>query len=182
VPSNDSSRPYVAITGDTHGGAQVSTYREYLDPQYREAFDEWRSAYKNPSKKHLGKKKVKNWDTAVRQADLEGDGVIAEVIFPNTVPPFYDKAFHVSPPPGPEQYERWRAGTRAHNRWMAEFCQELPGRRAGIGLIHLNDIDDAIEDVKWIAELGLSGGVLLPLPAPDDIHLKPLYSPEYDRL
>ena len=179
---DDSSRPYVTITGDTHGGAQIDAYREYLDPQYRGAFDEWRASYKNPSKKHLGKKKVKNWDTAVRRADLEGDGVIAEVIFPNTVPPFYGKAFHVSPPPKPEQYELWRAGTRAHNRWLAEFCQELPGRRAGIGLFHLNDIDDAIEDVKWIAELGLRGGVLLPLPAPDDIHLKPLYAPEYDRL
>ena len=58
--------------------------------------------------------------------------MIAEVNFPNTVPPFYNKAFHVSPPPKPEQYERWRAGSRAHNRWLADFCAELPGRRAGI--------------------------------------------------
>ena len=108
-----------------------------------------RSAYRNPSKKHIGGKKTKNWDSADPQhADLESDGVVAEVIFPNTVPPFYEKAFHVSPPPKPEQYERWRAGTRAHNRWLAEFCAEEPKRRAGIGLIHLNDVDDAIEDVQ----------------------------------
>ena len=112
----------------------------------------------------------------------DGDGVVAEVIFPNTVPPFYGKAFHVSPPPRPEQYRRWRAGTRAHNRWLADFCAEAPGVRAGIGLIHLNDVDDAIEDVAWIAEHGLRGGVLLPLPAPDDAHLEPLNSPHYDRL
>ena len=71
----------------------------------------------------------------------------------------------------PEQYERWLAGTRAHNRWLADFCAEEPQRRAGIGLIHLNDVDDAIEDVQWIAEHGLRGGVLLPLPALDDVHL-----------
>ncbi|TMA33465.1 MAG: amidohydrolase, partial [Deltaproteobacteria bacterium] len=124
-------------------------YREYLDPAYRADFDAWRGQYRNPSKKLLGNKKTKNWDSAERRADLESDGVIAEVIFPNTVPPFYDKAYHVSPLAKPEQYERWLAGTRAHNRWLADFCAEEPLRRAGIGLIHLNDVDDAIEDVKW---------------------------------
>ena len=34
------------------------------------------------------------------------------------------------------------AGARAHNRWLAEFCAEQPKKRAGIGLIHLNDVDD----------------------------------------
>jgi hypothetical protein len=133
-------------------------YRDYLDPRWRAEFDAWRGAYKNPSKKLLGTKKTKNWDSAERRADLESDGVVAEVIFPNTVPPFYDKAYHVSPLARPEQYPRWLAGTRAHNRWLADFCAEEPQRRAGIGLIHLNDVDDAIEDVKWIAEHGLRGG------------------------
>ena len=178
----DAERPYVTITADTHAGASIDMYREYLDPAYRDDFDAWRGAYRNPSKKHIGGKKTKNWDSAERARDLAGDGVVAEVIFPNTVPPFYGKAFHVSPPPKPDQYERWRAGTRAHNRWLAEFCAEEPERRAGIGLIHLNDVDDAIEDVKWIAENGLRGGVLLPLPALDDAHLRPLTSPDYDRL
>ena len=180
--SNQIDRPYVTITADTHAGAAVDTYREYLDPQYREDFDAWRSAYRNPSKKHIGGKKTKNWNSAERAADLEGDGVVAEVLFPNTVPPFYDKAFHISAPPSPEQYERWRAGTRAHNRWLADFCAEEPLRRAGIGLIHLNDVDDAIEDVIWIAEHGLRGGALLPLPSPSEVHLKPLYDSQYDRL
>jgi predicted TIM-barrel fold metal-dependent hydrolase len=174
--------PYITITADTHAGASIDMYREYLDPSFREDFDAWRGAYRNPSKKHLGTKKTKNWDSAERSADLAGDGVVAEVIFPNTVPPFYDKAFHIAPAPKPEQYERWRAGTRAHNRWLAEFCAEEPERRAGIGLIHLNDVDDAIEDISFIAEHGLRGGVLLPLPAIDDVHLKPLTSPDFERL
>jgi len=180
-PSN-AARPYVVITGDTHAGAPIEGYREYLDPGWRAEFDEWRAAYRNPSKKHIGHKKSKNWDSAERMADLQSDGVVAEVVFPNTVPPFYDNAFHISAPPKPQQYERWLAGIRAHNRWLADFCAEAPERRAGIGLIHLNDVDDAIEDVQWIARHGLRGGVLLPLPAPDDVHLAPLYSPSYDRL
>ena len=78
-------------------------------------------------------------------------------------------------------YPRYRAGMRAHNRWLVDFCAEAPERRAGIGLIHLNDIDDAIEDVRWIAEQGLRGGVLIPQPPDDMKHLKPLYDPAYDR-
>jgi predicted TIM-barrel fold metal-dependent hydrolase len=177
-----SDSTYVVITGDTHAGAPIDAYRAYLEARWQGEFDAWRGAYRNPSKGHLGGKKTKSWDSAERLADLERDGVVAEVLFPNTVPPFYDRAFHVSPPPTPAQYERWQAGIRAHNRWLAEFCQEAPERRAGIGLIHLNDIDAAVEDVEWIAKHGLRGGVLLPLPSPSDVHLPPLTSPAYDRL
>jgi len=182
VTASPPERPYVAITGDTHAGAAIDMYRDYLDPSWRDDFDAWRGAYRNPSKKLLGAKKTKNWDSAERCADLESDGVVAEVIFPNTVPPFYEKAYHVSPLPRPDQYPRWLAGTRAHNRWLADFCAEEPLRRAGIGLIQLNDLDDAIEDVRWIAEHGLRGGVLLPLPALDDVHLAQLDDPAYERL
>jgi predicted TIM-barrel fold metal-dependent hydrolase len=176
------SAPYVCITADTHAGASLDTYGTYLEPRYRDDFEAWRGRYRNPHKKHLGGKKTKNWDSAERLADLEADGVVGEVIFPNTVPPFYAKAFHISPPARPEEYEHALAGTRAHNRWLADFCREAPGRRAGIGLIHLNDIDDAIEDVKWIAAHGLRGGVLLPLPSPAEHWLAPLNHPDYDRL
>jgi predicted TIM-barrel fold metal-dependent hydrolase len=178
----DSGRPYITITADTHAGAAIDAYRAYLDPGYRDDFDAWRGSYRNPAKKHVGSKKTKNWDSAERRADLEGDGVVGEVIFPNTVPPFYEQAFHISAPPSPEGYDRARAGTQAHNRWLAEFCAEEPSRRAGIGLIHLNDIDHAIEDVQWIAEHGLRGGVLLPLPSPSEAHLRPLNHADYDRL
>jgi predicted TIM-barrel fold metal-dependent hydrolase len=176
------SSPYVCITGDTHAGASIDTYGGYLDPAYREDFAAWRGAYRNPSKKHIGSKKTKNWDSAERLADLLSDGVVGEVLFPNTVTPFYAKAFHIAPPVRPEEYAHALAGTRAHNRWLADFCAESPARRAGIGLIHLNDIDDAIEDVKWIAEHGLRGGVLIPLASPAEHWIQPLNHPDYDRL
>jgi predicted TIM-barrel fold metal-dependent hydrolase len=176
------SDPYITITADTLAGASIEGYRDYLEASERADFDAWRGGYASSSKKHLGGKKTKNWDSAERRGDLESDGVVGEVIFPNTVPPFYDTAFHIAPPPSPAQYPHWRAGARAHNRWLAEFCAEEPKRRAGIGLIHLNDIDHAIEDVTWIANNGLRGGVLLPLPSPSDVHLKPLNHPGYDRL
>lgn len=182
MDSERSSVPYVCITADTHAGASIDAYREYLDPDQRLAFDQWRGGYKNPSRKRVAGRKTKNWDSAERLRDLFGDGVVGEVIFPNTVPPFYRTAFHIAPPPAPEDYQRARAGIRAHNRWLADFCRESPARRAGIGLIHLNDIDDAMEDVRWIAENGLRGGILLPLPSPAEHWLRPLNHPDYDRL
>ena len=176
------SDPYVVITADTHAGASIDAYREYLDPDYRERFDDWRGSYKNPSRKHVGSKKEKNWNSDLRVSDLEADGVVGEVLFPNTVPPFYDAAFHISAPPTNDQYELALAGTRAHNRWLAEFCAEAPERRAGIGLIQLNDLDDTLDDIAFIADNGLRGGVLLPLPAPSDTDLAPLNDPKYDRI
>jgi predicted TIM-barrel fold metal-dependent hydrolase len=182
MPTIQDPSPYICITADTHAGAAIDVYAEYLDPKYKQAFADWRGAYRNPSKKHLSSKKTKNWDSAERLSDLKNDGVVGEIIFPNTVPPFYRKAFHISGPPRPEDYEHALAGIRTHNRWLADFCRESPKERAGIGLIHLNDIDDAIEDVKWIAENGLRGGVLLPLPSPAETWIKPLNHPDYDRL
>ena len=39
--SPPSSIPYVTITADTHAGAAIDAYREYLDPKERSDFDEW---------------------------------------------------------------------------------------------------------------------------------------------
>jgi predicted TIM-barrel fold metal-dependent hydrolase len=182
MSAKKSEKPYTLISADCHAGASVEGYRDYLDPKYREAFDAWRKGYRNPQKEHLGGKKTKNWDSDERVRDLEVEGVVAEVVFPNTVPPFYPTAFHVSPPPSPRDYEHRLAGVRAHNRWLSEWCAKHPERRAGIGLILLNDLDDALEDVRWIAEHGLRGGILLP-GVPDDARpIPPLFAPDYDRL
>jgi predicted TIM-barrel fold metal-dependent hydrolase len=182
VSGPTSSRPYVTITADTHAGASLDVYRTYLDPKFLSEFDSWREAIRKGPIKKAGKRKTKNWDTAERWADMEADGVCAEVIFPNTITPFLDRAALIAPPPLPERFERELAGMRAHNRWLADWCKEEPVRRAGIGMILLNDVDEAIKDVEFIAKNGLRGGVLLPLPADDQKYVKPLYAPEYDRL
>ncbi len=176
------SDPYILITADTHAGGSHAQYREYLDPKYREAFDRWRGGYKNPSQEHYGKKKMRNWDLEIRTNDQNSQGVVGEVVFPNTVPPFYRKSIVTAQPPKPEDYEYALAGIRAHNRWLKDFCAEDPDRRAGIGLILPNDLDEAIKDIQFIAEAGLRGGVLLPLIPPDCGWLKPLYHPDWDRV
>ena len=121
----------------------------------------------NPSEEHYGAKKLRNWDLDIRTADQNSQGVVGEVVFPNTVPPFYNKSVVTAHPPSDAEYELYLAGIRAHNRWLVDFCGEDPDRRAGVGLILPNDLDEAVKDIEFIAESGLRGGVLLPTVPPD---------------
>jgi predicted TIM-barrel fold metal-dependent hydrolase len=173
---------YTIITADSHAGGSHAAYREYLDPKYREDFDAWRAQYRNPYKDLGDHRRFRNWDSEMRLAQQEADGTVAEVIFPNTVPPFFPGFVLFAPPPKPEDYEHRLAGIRAHNRWLVDFCAEYPHRRAGIGQIFLNDLDDAIEDVRFVKEHGLRGGILLPNVPPDCKWVRPLYDPFYDPL
>ncbi len=173
---------YTIISADCHAGGSHAAYREYLDAEFVEDFDAWRGRYKNPYKDLGDDRRLRNWDNEMRNSQQEADGVAAEVIFPNTVPPFFPSFVLFAKPPTAEEYRHRRAGVHAHNRWLVDFCAEFPERRAGVGQIFLNDVDDAIEDVRWIKEHGLRGGILLPNIPPDVKHVKPLYDPEYDRL
>ncbi len=176
-------RHYTIISADTHAGGSHAQYREYLDPAYVEDFDAWRDKYRNPYKDLKDTDlRMRNWDSERRWADQERDGVVAEVIFPNTIPPFFPSFVLFAPPASAEDYQHRLAGIRAHNRWCADFVAEYPERRAGIGQIFLNDIDDAIADVRWIKEHNLRGGLLIPNIPPDVKWIKPLNHPDYDPL
>jgi predicted TIM-barrel fold metal-dependent hydrolase len=172
---------YLLISADCHAGGSLEQYRAYLDPAYRDEFDAWRGQYSNPFRDLQGGGRTRNWDTERRLRDLEDDGVVGEVLFPNTVPPFFPTGAVIAPPPTAATFARRLAGIRAHNRWLADFCAAAPGRRAGIGQIFLNDVDEAVADVHTVKELGLTGGVLLP-GRPDDSEPAPLWDPVYDPL
>src|SRR3954452_12697843 len=173
---------YTIITADSHAGGSHAQYRDYLDPEFRDDFDAWRNKYRNPFKDLKDDRRQRNWETERRWNEQQSDGVVAEVLFPNTVPPFFPSFVLFAEPPKPEDYRHRLASIRAHNRWLVDFVNEAPHRSAGIGQIFVNDIDDAIEDAKWIKEHGLRGGVLLPNIPPDVKWVKPLYHPDYDRL
>lgn len=177
-----STERYTIISSDCHAGANHRTYREYLEPKYHEAFDAWRGEYSNPFRDLQGDTRTRNWDNERRISELEADGVVGEIVFPNTVPPFFPTGALIAKPPTAEEYELRLAGVRAHNRWLADWCAEHPERRAGIAQIFLNNIDDAVADAIWAKEHGLRGGILLPGVPPDVDHIKPLYDPVYDKL
>jgi predicted TIM-barrel fold metal-dependent hydrolase len=62
---------------------------------------------------------------------------------------------------------------------MADFCNDTPGRRAGLVQILMHDVDAAVKEIEWGKEAGLFGGVLLP-GIPPDSGLEPMISPTYE--
>jgi predicted TIM-barrel fold metal-dependent hydrolase len=179
--STSTDERYTIISADCHAGGNHAQYREYLEAKYHDEFDAWRGRYKNPFRDLQDDGRTRNWDDQRRISDLGADGVVAEVVFPNTVPPFFPTGIVVAPAPDASNYELRLAGIRAHNRWLRDFVAAHPERRAGLVQIFLNDVDDAVQHVRWGKENGLRG-VLLPGVSPDTPWIDPLFSPKYDPL
>ena len=170
---------YTIISSDCHAGGNMHQYREYLESEWHEEFDAWRGKYSNPFRDLQEDGRTRNWDNERRVSEMNADGVVGEIVFPNTVPPFFPTGALVAPPPNKKNYQKRLAGIRAHNRWLKDWCDEYPEQRAGLGQIFLNDVDEALKDIRWIKENGLRGGVLLP-GAPPDSEVEPLYSDTYN--
>lgn len=174
---------YVVISADGHAGADIPAYREYLPSSLHEQFEAWQAAFDNPYEDLKGPDGDRNWNSARRLAELEADGLVAEVLFPNTIPPFFPKTSLTAQPPAVTKDDaalRW-AGLQAHNRWLVDFCADAPGRRAGVLQITLHDIDASVAEVRWAHEAGLRGGILLP-GTPPGLGLPNLYDPYYEPL
>ena len=173
---------YTVVSADGHAGGDIADYRPYLASRWHDEFDAWAAEYVNPYADLIAPIAYRSWDSDRRLAETEADGIAAEVLFPNTVPPFFAEGNLVALPPTPEDYERRWAGVQAHNRWLADFCARTPGRRAGIVQVFANDIDDALAEVRWAAAtFDPFGGILLPS-IPPNSHLAPLWEDHYEPL
>ncbi len=183
----------IVISTDGHCGADLLEYKPYLEQRYHEAFDEWASGFHDAWADELDQDRPVdnrsgvasaasslNWDSQLRLDYIDGQGIAAEVLFPNTAPPFYPSGVFTSPAPrSREEYEARFAGLRAHNRWLADFCSEAPERRAGFAQVFLDDIDDAVAEVYWAKANGLRGVLL---PGDHVLKMVNLYYPQYDPL
>ena len=173
---------YTIVSSDGHAGADLLEYKPFLASRWHDDFDGWAGAYTNPFADLLAKTAYRNWDSAARLAEHDGAGVVAEVLFPNTVPPFFAQGNLIALPPTDAEYDRRWAGLQAHNRWLAQFCAGAPGRRGGIVQIFLNRVEDAVAEIRWAhANIDVFAGALLPAVAPNS-HLRPLWDPCYEPL
>ena len=141
---SDTIDRYTIISADGHAGGDILDYRPYLASRWHEDFDAWAATYENPFADLLAPIAYRSWDSDRRLAETESDGIAAEVLFPNTVPPFFTEGNLVALPPSDVDYEARWAGVQAHNRWLADFCRAVPGRRAGVIQVFANKIDDAL--------------------------------------
>jgi predicted TIM-barrel fold metal-dependent hydrolase len=181
APRWDSMDRYVVISADTHAGADLRDYREYLPSRLHEQFDAWADSYKSPFDDLVIATAKRNWDSEFRMAEVDADGVAGEVLFPNTVPPFFPTTANIAiklPHTREELDLRW-AGVQAHNRWMVDFCSLAPDRRRGLAQIFPHDVDAALAEIRWAVDQGCFGGVLVPAVSPSE-PVEPLFHTRYE--
>jgi predicted TIM-barrel fold metal-dependent hydrolase len=188
---------YLVVSSDGHAGLPPERYREYLDPQYRAAFDERIAAeikaredaefmmqirdFNSRWRAEVGDGLMGAWDSDSRIKVLDGDGVVAEVLYSDglterNAPPFNAGLCRV----GADPELQW-AGSRAHNRWMAEFCAQAPLRRIGMAVIPAFwDMEENLKEVRWAKENGLKGVVLPPVVDGIDNYNQPRFYPMWE--
>jgi predicted TIM-barrel fold metal-dependent hydrolase len=188
---------YLVISSDCHAGLPPEQYRDYLDPKYREIFDvalpiQIRETEKAAKKflvdeintewrKGIRQELTGAWDHDERNKVLDGDGIAGEVIFPDGItemnmPPF---GAGISLPTGdPINPELQWAGARAHNRWLAEFCQMSPERRAGVAITPICwDVEESLKEIHWAKRNGLRGILIPSLWGKQPAYHHPRYEP-----
>src|SRR3984957_6250024 len=183
--SNEGDTPmknYMVISADCHAGLPNEQYREWLDPEYREMFDQQLAA-REAMEAELVERGLRNeefaaeweeenaeglrggWDASRRDQELDADGVVGEVIFPDAdavtggaSAPFGAGLAASADVP----VNLLMAGARAHNRWLAELCNQSPHRRAGVAIVPIFDVEAAVTEIRRARESGLRGGILIP--------------------
>ncbi|WP_067682058.1 amidohydrolase family protein [Nocardia miyunensis] len=190
------------ISSDGHVAAHMGDYRPYLESRYHEDFDAFLIDYRkygvvttdstnimnrlDPDVAAEWQEKVTNtgrldasWDPARRVAELDREGIAAEVLFQEFATPFlmssptHAATLQVAQPTD----DQLSAGYRAYNRWVSDFCAYAPHRWAPMAAISLHDVDAAVTEIEAVKEMGFSGIALPALPGDD----RP-YQPQYDRV
>ncbi len=190
------TNPILMISADCHAGPKQEAYRQYLAKDVREEYDLWvaeaieqrarrKSLFEGKFlEKHMagaptGEGFSGAWDPEQRVRQLEDDGTVAEVIYPDSIVaggvPFGAgismKSKEIDP-------RLTLAGARAHNRWLKDLCDAHPGRRAGVAIIPIDDIDTALSEIAWARTAFNPGGVMLPAGVGElPLYFDPRYEP-----
>jgi predicted TIM-barrel fold metal-dependent hydrolase len=201
----DGVRPMSRVTlisSDGHVAARMADHRPYLESAYLEDFDAFLIEYAkhgvvtfdatnvaarlDPGAAAEWQKNVTDqgrldaaWNPERRLAELNREGIAAEVLFQEFATPFVMSSPTHAATAGlaPPTLDQLSAGYRAYNRWLADFRATAPERWVGMAAISFHDVDAAVDEIKAVKELGF-GGVAIPS-LPNDARL---YRPEYDKI
>lgn len=149
------------VSGDSHAGPSLGALRSYCPEAYLDAFDEFSTSAQVEEMRTVVQESGSLYlntsghdDPDARLADMDRDGIAAEVIFHNSFNgepmPFMDLGW-----PELDNSELAGVGFQIYNRWLADFCSTAPERLIGLAHIPLWDIDAAVNEVCWAADHGL---------------------------
>jgi predicted TIM-barrel fold metal-dependent hydrolase len=108
------------------------------------------------------------WDGKARIGDQDVDGVFGEIIYPSV-----GMALCSHPDADYKQAAMW-----AYNGWLAEeFCAAAPERLHGLGMTAVRSVDEAVDDLARMKEMGFVGATLPGVPATDFPYHDPRFDP-----
>ena len=185
-------RREIVISCDGHATGRPDDYVPYIAPAYRDRYAEFargvkerRAAQRKAMQEgkslftdegsfglddETGDDRDGEWNSTVRTRVLEGEGVVAEVLFPNGGVPF--GGFGES-----AEHELRAVGNRAYDRWLLDFANETPGRRAALAMLTVHDLDFTVEEIRWAAKSGMKGVIIPTVPGEG---LPPYLDSRYD--
>ena len=137
---------YTVISADCHGGGVLATTAatsSSVTGRVRRVGGHLR----DPVRGSEGRRRRAQLGPERRLHELEADGVVAEVIFPNTIPPFFPEASldrSSRRPPTRATSSCAGPGSRRTTAGWPTSARDAPGRRAGIAQILLHDVDAAV--------------------------------------
>ena len=92
---------YTVISADCHGGGAILDYRPYLPRDAPRRLRRLGRHVRQPVRRPRRRRRAAATGTATGASrELEADGIVAEVIFPNTIPPFFPQAVAGAPAAG----------------------------------------------------------------------------------
>jgi predicted TIM-barrel fold metal-dependent hydrolase len=193
-------------SADGHVGAPTKVYKDYIEKTLHSDFDNyykshmWRWAPQSKDSffpREINAKMWNTegfdpelgspvaWDATMRLKAQDEARVACEVLFPddqNANDPPWGSGLAGGAVGGahggldfPASYVR--AGARAYNRWLADFCSADNNRLQGIILLGtMEDTIWCVEEIRRAYDSGLRAGVMLPL----DYDLPYYHHPRYD--
>jgi predicted TIM-barrel fold metal-dependent hydrolase len=109
------------------------------------------------------------WDPKARMAEQDRDGVAAEIIYPTVGMLLCNHP----------DFDYKKACFDAYNLWVTEYCSANPERLIGLGQTALRSVEEGIEDLRKIKELGLRGVMMPGNPQVADYD-DPIYAPFFE--
>ena len=97
-------------------------------------------------------------DPVARLEEIDRDGVLAELLYPTVTL----HAYRIRDP------ALVTAVLRAYNDWLLEFCAVRPERFKGIAMINVDDLGQAVKDLREAATVGMVGAAIPVTPGEGD--------------
>ena len=173
-------RPYPVISADSHFTEPSDLWQRYVEPEFRDRAPRvehrehtdvvvcdggvmfpvgvmhgvrWKGG-ETPTDGRYVDIPASGYEVAARIADIERDGVYAEVLYPTVAMRFFTI----------EDAALAAICSRAYNTFAADFCTGAPDRFKAVAVVPLDDLSSAVDEMHRAHDLGLVGVMISAMP------------------